>query len=280
MGSEKDYLTAFIYARRELVEFLDVLKYSKEPNILAISSCVLISIKQAIDIFDSILILYFSKKDYITICALCRVFADNVAVINHIYNNESKEEVEFKHFLYFLDGINYRNKYFEPLKQKEENEFKHLINHIVSLDDQVLKLIEERLDKNPLNAKKGASIIREQNNWKYKDINSNNRNNKYSWFDLYKQIIFEQIDSKTSIDDTKIFFVKMCESLSNHVHGLSLSWVDKSKEQFKDYKNLFLILLMCLKCLHRFSKQHYQTELGLIKQNNPHVPLFPTQSRG
>ncbi len=159
------------------------------------------------------------RKDYVTVCVLVRVLADNIATLNLIYNCEDEEEKSLRHLLYVLDGVQTRWTLLNERRMKYDcnitkDAFDALCQQVQGAKDNAKACIDycittiQGLPFYRMN-KMQIDVLIERKNWKYKTLGK--PNNSYSWKEMYGMLnIKEGVDMFSSF-------------LSQYVHGLSIS---------------------------------------------------------
>lgn len=161
------------------------------------------------------------SKDPISAYTLLRTIADSVCSYCFIYENESKEEVEFRHYLFLLDGCSQFVNAFpssftnselieeteEAINQMETDQEK---TNLVTFQKHLLLYIKctSVVSSSP---KETEDIIRNRD-WKYRDVVHYLKKESYSWQDIYE---------KAGADYNMMNFFSVF--LSQYVHGLFLS---------------------------------------------------------
>lgn len=153
--------------------------------------------------------------------SLLRTIADSICTYCFIYDNDNSDEVEFRHFLFLLDGCSqFVNKFHlvinknELIEEKERNnieiQFEQEKSDINDFHQRLLVFLQNThiVMKFPSETE---SIIRNRD-WKYRTIISYSRKKSYSWQDIYK---------KAGCDVFSANFLSAY--LSQYVHGLFLS---------------------------------------------------------
>lgn len=160
-------------------------------------------------------------NDPISAYGLLRTIIDSISAYCFIYDNNNQEEVEFRHFLYMLDGCASFNELFShdiintSFKIPEESDV-YSVKAQQSVDKirQIQDCIEEKLYGHHyliISPDTAEKIIHDRE-WKYRSIECNSNKNYYDWRGVYEKIGCDQ-----NIVD---FVVKY---LSQFVHGLYIS---------------------------------------------------------
>jgi len=161
------------------------------------------------------------SKDPVSSYCLLRTIADSICSYCFIYENENNDEVEFRHFLFLLDGCSqFVNTFPSALSNNELIDGKDQnVNRIV--------IEQERTDLNDflqetitfihnthivLTSPYDTESIIRNCDWKYKDIISYSKRDSYNWQDIYK---------KAGCDVIMVIFLSSL--LSQYVHGLFFS---------------------------------------------------------
>lgn len=161
------------------------------------------------------------SKDPISGYCLLRTIADSICSYCFIYENDNSDEVEFRHFLFLLDGCSQFVNTFpsalcnnELINEKEKNnnriEFKQKINDLNDFQKNLKACIQKTHIVSTL-PNDTENIIRNCD-WKYREIISYSRRESYNWQDIYE---------KAGCDVTMVRFLSSL--LSQYVHGLFFS---------------------------------------------------------
>lgn len=161
------------------------------------------------------------SKDPVSGYCLLRTIADSICSYCFIYENDNGDEVEFRHFLFLLDGCSQFVNTFpsslsnnELIDEKDKNK-----NRIV--------IEQERTDLNDFQQNTLAFLqnthmvltlpndterIIQNCDWKYREVISYSKRDSYNWQDIYE---------KAGCDETMVDFLSSL--LSQYVHGLFFS---------------------------------------------------------
>ena len=199
------------------------------------------------------------EKDFCSAMAILRVITDTLSSLYLIYKEEG-EKLYLRHYLYVMDGVNNRLKYL-PNSMDYDNkisksEYDALCKQIESSKNNCNETINHCVSEiHSLSLYHGQmyvinKLIKSQN-WKFKTFGSANKNNSYSWLEMYEKL-------KLQCDPT--FF----SYLSEFVHGLSISniAVDIDNTTFEPIYGMTLTLLGRL---HDFIECYYCDELPMIR---------------
>lgn len=165
---------------------------------------------------------------------ILRMIIDSISIYCFIYEKDDKEEVEFRHYLYLLDGCSQYNKLISSLEVKNEIEriFEEQLQQNKCDWKSLQCRIENALSIHIYSKKYGkeAKRIIKFANWKYKLIGGEGEN-KYNWEELYKEIGYDYELSKL-----------LSNYLSQYVHGLFMS--NTMNPQAKSHHHLIYMLLV------------------------------------
>lgn len=166
-------------------------------------------------------------NDPVSSYGLLRVIIDSICTYCFIYDNKDNEEVEFRHYLYLLDGCSKYNelcsvalKNNQMISKAERSQFtkdtNFSIRNMLLVEDSIKKLLYNHryMSEYPDNAKR----IIDAQDWKYKSIESYGNNNYYDWRGMYEKVGCDK--------GTADFVLKY---LSQYVHGLFLSNIRNPK---------------------------------------------------
>lgn len=180
-----------------------------------IKSYQVIILKRIVKSLSTIEFVLNKEVDSMSAYGILRMIIDSICIYCFIYEKEDKDEVEFRHYLYLLDGCSQYNKLISSLEMKNEIEKKSEDNlQKNNCDLKSLQCgIENALSSHNYSKKYGkeAGKIIKSANWKYKLIGGKGEN-KYNWEDLYKEIGYD-------CDLSKL----LSNYLSQYVHGLFMS---------------------------------------------------------
>ena len=161
------------------------------------------------------------SKDPISAYSLLRTIADSICAYCFIYENENIDEVEFRHFLFLLDGCSQFVNAFpavlinnEQLEKTEyeinQTEISQERTNLVDFQKQLLLYIQNTPIVLTM-PKETEEIIRNRD-WKYRSILPYLKKDSFSWLNIYE---------KAGAD---VNFVNILSTfLSQYVHGLFLS---------------------------------------------------------
>ncbi len=222
MGWDYEDLFLAIYVELDYLHS-ELLKFHNSLNVNDIYSYFLLMVKKMLDVWESIHLILDNKIDLTSLFSLSRVIADNYVVMRRIHiDAKDKDERNFRHYLYLLDGVKSR------IRQLETKAMPHNPNimssddyeKIVSKNASTLcrekkneQTILDMIRKSPLYDKSLEGSIVKGSNWKYKELkDTSTKTNCYTWEDLYGIYFKSPILSR--------FFSSY---LSHFVHGLGIS---------------------------------------------------------
>lgn len=192
-----------------------IAKSHHSNNVCDIKSYQLIILKRICQSLSTINILLSKEPDPISAYGILRMIIDSICTYCFIYDRDDKEEVEFRHYLYLLDGCSQYNELASILKTGNE------IEKTAEEDLQQNKCYLKKLQQGIENALKnhnyckvyGDDVARiiHYANWKYITIEGKGEN-KYKWERLYEEI---------GCDNKYAKFIS--NYLSQYIHGLFLS---------------------------------------------------------
>ena len=199
-----------------------------------IKSYQVIILKRIVKSLSTIEFVLNKEVDSMSAYGILRMIIDSICIYCFIYEKEDKDEVEFRHYLYLLDGCSQYNKLISSLEMKNEIEKKSEDNlQKNNCDLKSLQCgIENALSSHNYSKKYGkeAGKIVKSANWKYKLIGGEGEN-KYNWEELYKEIGYDYELSKL-----------LSNYLSQYVHGLFMS--NTMNPQAKSHHHLIYMLLV------------------------------------
>lgn len=201
------------------VDAVEQLYHSNNANdIKSYQGIILRRIVNSLKTLDQVLVF---SKDPISSYSLLRTIADSICAYCFIYENDNNDEVEFRHFLYLLDGCSQFVNAF-PLtlnnsglieKSEEVKISNELDQEKTNLDVFHNNLFDYLCNSNiALNSKCEADIIINRCDWKYRTILHYSEKESYNWRDIYE---------KVGCDSFMVNFFSTF--LSQYVHGLFLS---------------------------------------------------------
>jgi hypothetical protein len=159
------------------------------------------------------LIFQISELDSISsLCTMLRMIVDNYAILYLFTSYSFKDEQLIRYYLYLLDALQVRSKLINNSTEMSENS-KTDSDNALRADEIARKRILVIIAENQLDQIVNDKILQSRN-WKFKDSQGNDRNNKYKWIELYKL-------SKIPERDTEI----IQEYYSSFVHGLGISFM-------------------------------------------------------
>lgn len=245
---------------------LSLSKYHNSTFVDDIDSYILCNAKRIYKTACTLRTIIKSEKDYVTASAVLRMLADSLATLYLIYNEEDQDLLVLRHYLYVIDGLRTRLGYMSKelhynnkIKREEYDAIaSQFLNSKRNYENAKFSCIGKIKS---CNLYKGhAAIIDkliEKGNWKFRNLKSfNMKENKYSWSDLYKQLI------PFSTDDNFSF-------LSDYIHGLSTSnfITEEDETVFEPIYSLATTLLGLLSnlILTRFEKEQSLIRPYMIK---------------
>ena len=180
-----------------------------------IKSYQVIILKRLFKSLSTIEFVLSKESDYISAYGILRMIIDSICTYCFIYDRDDKEEVEFRHYLYLLDGCSKYNKLVSVLKM--ENEIEKTAEEDLQQNKCDLKKLQQGIEnalKNHNYSKvygDDVAKIIHYANWKYITIEGKGEN-KYKWERLYEEI---------GCDNKYAKFIS--NYLSQYIHGLFLS---------------------------------------------------------
>ena len=207
-------------------------------NVSDIKSYQVIMLKRIVKSLSTIEFVLNKEVDSMSAYGILRMIIDSICIYCFIYEKEDKDEVEFRHYLYLLDGCSQYNKLIFSLEMKNEIEKKSEDNlQKNNCDLKSLQCgIENALRIHNYSKKYGkeAERIIKSANWKYIIIGGEG-DNKYKWEDLYREFGYDCDFSKF-----------LSNYLSQYVHGLLMS--NTMNPQAKAHHHLIYMLLVQVTC--------------------------------
>ena len=209
----------YLFILEAYVDTVEQLHHSSNANeIKSYQGIILRRILNSLRTLDQVLVI---SKDPISGYSLLRTIADSICAYCFIYENDNNDEVEFRHFLYLLDGCSQFVNAFPPAlnnkRQIEESEELKICNELdkekTNLEVFHNNLFDYLYNSNiACNSKSEAGIIINRRDWKYRTILHYSEKESYNWRDIYK---------KVGRDSFMVNFFSTF--LSQYVHGLFLS---------------------------------------------------------
>lgn len=217
--------------------------YSQFPidDMDAIEASILLRIINNMESFQTLCLI---GKDYSACCTLSRSIADSLVVIKLIYQSKDKEEKEFRHYLYLLDGFISNEKLLAEelnkngrITEKEYRALSEQYNSARNNFNQGIIFCRDKLKNHPYKVTYPDfyNAALKKGSWKYsqKRIRGNGAIPSYTWNELYKLI------------DERPAIVSMYSAyFSQFVHGLSISNISGH-----DDVDNFESLASCIVCL-------------------------------
>ncbi len=209
----------YLFILEAFVDAVEQLYHSNNANeIKSYQGIILRRIVNSLKTLDSVLVI---SKDPISGYSLLRTIADSICAYCFIYENDNNDEVEFRHFLYLLDGCSqFVNAFPLALNNNgliEKSEEVKICNELdqekTDLDVFHKNLYDYLYNSNIVcNSKSEADIIINRRDWKYRTILNYSEKESYNWRDIYE---------KVGCDSFMVNFFSTF--LSQYVHGLFLS---------------------------------------------------------
>ena len=219
MKSLGSIFRTFLFILEAYVDAVEQLHHSNNANeIKSYQGIILRRIVNSLKTLDSVLVI---SKDPISGYSLLRTIADSICAYCFIYENDNNDEVEFRHFLYLLDGCSqFVNAFPLALNNNGLIEKSEEVKISNELDQEKTDL--EVLHKNlfdylynsniACNSKSEADNIINRRDWKYRTILHYSIKESYNWRDIYE---------KVGCNSYMVNFFSTY--LSQYVHGLYLS---------------------------------------------------------
>lgn len=228
----------YLFILESYVEVVEQLHHSIDVNeIKSYQGIILRRIANSMDTLDKVLVIC---KDPISAYSLLRTLADSICAYCFIYENDDNDEVEFRHFLYLLDGCSQFINAFPPalnnrevLEKGEDKEINNELNQEkMDLDNFQKNLLDYLYNTNiaRISKDKVTNIIKKCD-WKYKTILHYSKNKSYNWKDIYE---------KAGCDSFMMNFFSTL--LSQYVHGLFLSNT-KNPDSYAHYSLVYDIAI-------------------------------------
>ena len=219
MKSLGSIFRTFLFILEAYVDAVEQLHHSNNANdIKSYQGIILRRIVNSLKTLDSVLVI---SKDPISGYSLLRTIADSICAYCFIYENDNNDEVEFRHFLYLLDGCSQFVNAF-PLalnnnglieKSEEVKISNELDQEKTDLEVFHKNLYDYLYNSNiACNSKNKADIIINRCDWKYRTVLHYSEKESYNWRDIYE---------KVGCDSFMVNFFSTF--LSQYVHGLFLS---------------------------------------------------------
>lgn len=219
MKSLGSIFRTFLFILEAYVDAVEQLHHSNNANeIKSYQGIILRRIVNSLKTLDSVLVI---SKDPISGYSLLRTIADSICAYCFIYENDNNDEVEFRHFLYLLDGCSqFVNAFPLALNNNgliEKSEEVKICNELdqekTDLDVFHKNLYDYLYNSNiACNSNSEADIIINRRDWKYRTILNYSEKESYNWRDIYE---------KVGCDSFMVNFFSTF--LSQYVHGLFLS---------------------------------------------------------
>lgn len=169
--------------------------------------------------FHTLLTVIAVEHDYYAASTLIRMLTDNLASYNLIYHEKDNDIKLLRHYLFILDGLAQRKKFFCSHELKydgkiSKDEFDALEKQVKSSKDNTFGAIEfcdKAIRQLPIyeTQKVNIDFLIDKQNWQFIDISK--PKGHYKW-----ELLYEKLCDKNAFTD-------MAAYLSQFVHGLSLS---------------------------------------------------------
>lgn len=226
------------------------------PTIGDIPSYALAFIRKVLIQASTLAMVSRERKDYITVCALVRMLADNIATMNLIYGSKDDEEKVLRHLLYVMDGVSVRHgtlaghtMHYDGRIPREtydalEAQVQGAIANASSCITYCEKAIKSRMTYK--NYQPHIDKLITKRDWKYKQLGQAQQKS-YTWKEMY-----EKLDIKTGSE--------MFPFLSQYVHGLSVSNIALNDPDDFDAPMSFAFCL--IGWLFNFLRREYEPYIG------------------
>lgn len=209
----------YLFILEAYVDAVEQLHHSNNANeIKSYQVIILRRIVSSLNTLDQVLVI---SNDPISGYSLLRTIADSICAYCFIYENDNNDEVEFRHFLYLLDGcFQFINVFPSALSNKgllEESEDKVINKELdyenINLSEFRKNIFDYLYNTNIANISKvDTEAIINRRDWKYRTISHYSLKDSYTWRDIYE---------KAGCDSFIVDFFSTL--LSQYVHGLFLS---------------------------------------------------------
>ncbi len=209
----------YLFILEAYVDAVEHLHHSNNANeIKSYQVIILRRIVSSLNTLDQVLVI---SNDPISGYSLLRTIADSICAYCFIYENDNNDEVEFRHFLYLLDGcFQFINVFPSALINKgllEESEDKVINKELdyenINISEFKKNIFDYLYNTNIANISKvDTEAIINRRDWKYRTISQYSLKDSYTWRDIYE---------KAGCDSFIVDFFSTL--LSQYVHGLFLS---------------------------------------------------------
>lgn len=209
----------YLFILEAYVDAVEQLYHSNNANdIKSYQGIILRRIVNSLKTLDQVLVF---SKDPISGYSLLRTIVDSICAYCFIYDNDNNDEMEFRHYLYLLDGCSqFVNAFPLTLKNNEliEKSEEGKISNELDQEKTNLVVFHNNLFDYLFNSnivchsKSEADIIIKRHDWKYRTILHYSEKESYNWRDIY---------DKVGCDSFMVNFFSTF--LSQYVHGLFLS---------------------------------------------------------
>lgn len=219
MKSMGSVFRTYLFVLEAYVDAIEQLHNSNNANeIKSYQGIILRRIVNCMKTLDQVLVL---SKDSISAYSLMRTIVDSICAYCFIYENDNNDEVEFRHFLYLLDGCSQIVNAFPSAlnnnglieiseEEKYNNELDQEKTNLIAFHNNLFDYLYN--SNIALSSKSEADIIINRRDWKYRAISHYSEKESYNWRDIYE---------KVGCDSFMVNFFSTF--LSQYVHGLFLS---------------------------------------------------------
>lgn len=209
----------YLFVLEAYVDAIEQLHHSNNANEIKSYQCIILRrIVNSLETLDQMLVI---SKDPISAYSLLRTIADSICAYCFIYENDNNDEVEFRHYLYLLDGCSqYVSNFPSTLSNNGQIERKEGLLFNEELDQEKTNMddFHKNLFEYLYNtffartSKRETGIIINRCDWKYRKVSHYSEKESYKWRDLYERM---------GCDSFMVDFFSTF--LSQYVHGLFLS---------------------------------------------------------
>lgn len=219
MKSLSSVFKLYLFILEAYVDVVEELYHSHFVNdIKSYQSIILRRIVNSLKTLDRMLVV---SNDPISAYGLLRTIADSICVYCFIYENDNNQEIEFRHYLYLLDGCSqFVNDFPQVLinnelidkteEDKHNNEYNQEETNLIDFQRNLLDYIHNTIIAQTF--RRESSIIINRCDWKYRKVSNYTKTESFNWRDLYE---------KAGCDAIMVNFLS--SFLSQYVHGLFLS---------------------------------------------------------
>lgn len=212
-------------------------KYPQSSSIEDTKHYQTVIISKIVQMFHSLELITRDTVDEVSARCILRGILDSVTTYSFIYQREDVNDIQFRHYLYVLDGWReYKN---SVIPISEENEYKDKGDFACNY---VINQIEEKLKNHTYYTQDSitANLLIQNSNWKYESL-QNPKSLKYG--EMYSAVGFNE----KSIEYFKGY-------LSQFVHGLCLS-----NKPAVDLEQMRRVLHECIPVADKFIQSINQT---------------------